>query len=220
VPQIRGGVVRAAAESSGDAETAPAPAHAAAALPPVAATVFTDVLPATIALGEAQAPPATIPATASAPSAALPRHDFAGLVDRLTEARDIALSAQATQTVHAAIAHDVFGAVSLRFEAGSSGLSVALISADPDFSRAVQAAAPSASGTPSDEHPASHSRQESARPDISGQQPGGSQAFLANDNSRNSPARGGSPSAARAPFSDAGRSEAGTPSRPSGEIFA
>jgi hypothetical protein len=180
-------------------------------------------LPPAIVSGDAQAAPANNPAIASTASAPVLRHDFAALVDRLTEARDIALSGQSPQTVHAAIAHEVFGAVSLRFEAGSAGLSVALASADPDFARAVQAAAPSAAGMANGENPGPQSRQDSARPDTPGQQSAGSGAFMSNENSRNSsnsPARSDSLSAARAPFSDLGRSDSTSPSRPSGEIFA
>ncbi|HEX7751774.1 MAG TPA: hypothetical protein VF440_05185 [Novosphingobium sp.] len=77
-----------------------------------------------------------------ATSPAQPSHDFAGLVDRLIEARDAA----ATQSVQASIAHADFGQVSLHFQHDDAGLTVAMSSADPDFAPAVQAAMPAQHG--------------------------------------------------------------------------
>lgn len=79
--------------------------------------------------------PSTAPAR-DVPSAVRP-HDFAALVDRLVEARDVTGHRTANLTVN----HADFGAVTMRFEQGERGLSVALSSPDPDFTRAVSAAA-------------------------------------------------------------------------------
>lgn len=84
-------------------------------------------------------PAAAAPGSVVAASRAVEQpHDFATLVDRLIEARDSALPA----TVHAAINHAEFGSVSLKFEHDDAGLTVGLSSPDPEFARAVQAAAP------------------------------------------------------------------------------
>ena len=68
--------------------------------------------------------------------------DFVQLIDRLVEARESVRAAQPSLPVEAAIAHAEFGQVSLRFEQDGGALSVSLASPDPEFSRAVQAAAP------------------------------------------------------------------------------
>jgi hypothetical protein len=101
-----------------------------------------------------------ISAAASAPRAHAP-HDFAALVDRLADARDTALAVQAPRAVTASIAHAEFGDVAIRFEHVGDALSVALSSPDPEFVRAVQAAAPAAQasmandgGAPSSRHDA------------------------------------------------------------------
>lgn len=64
--------------------------------------------------------------------------DFAGLVDRLVQARDAA----APQAISFALNHAEFGKISLRFEHDVTGLSVGMTSPDPDFARAVSAAMP------------------------------------------------------------------------------
>lgn len=64
--------------------------------------------------------------------------DFAGLVDRLVQARDAA----APLSVSLALNHAEFGKISLRFEHDEGGLSVGMTSPDPDFARAVSAALP------------------------------------------------------------------------------
>lgn len=76
------------------------------------------------------------PASAAAPAAAQAPQDFTQLIDRLAAARESAQPQAAT----VALAHAEFGPVELRFRHESGSLSVALASADPDFSRAVQAA--------------------------------------------------------------------------------
>lgn len=132
----------------------------AAATPRAAATITPDLATADpiaqvgaelqpmIAVRDAPAAQAsTLNAGPAAPAAlAQQGHDFAALVDRLVEARDAA----SPQTVSAAIRHAEFGQVSLRFDQGDNGLSVAMTSADPDFARAVQAAAPAGQTATSD----------------------------------------------------------------------
>ena len=123
----------AAATGSPTADTAPAP------LPPAAANPL-----ALQPLANPAAPPAS-----QTPAAAQPR-DFAALIDRLVEARDMAQASAAPGTVHAAVTHAEFGTVSLQFQHDAAGLTVALASADPEFARAVQAAAPAPGA--SDQH--------------------------------------------------------------------
>lgn len=77
------------------------------------------------------------PAALTATPAAERPHDFTALVDRLVAARE----AMQPQSVTMAVRHAEFGAVQLRFQQDTSGLSVAMSSADPDFARAVSAAA-------------------------------------------------------------------------------
>lgn len=81
--------------------------------------------------------PVADPSTA-APATAPPsaRFDFAAVIDRLIEARDLAVAQPSAMTIK----HDDFGAVSLRFRQGDDGLSVTMASPDPDFARAVNAA--------------------------------------------------------------------------------
>ncbi len=114
---------------------APAPetASLASAAPPLAALNPADPQAAAPA-----APATTAPATAAAPQ---PR-DIATLIDRLIEAREAAQSTLAPQAVQAALAHAEFGKVSLQFQHDAGGMTVMMASADPDFSRAVQAASP------------------------------------------------------------------------------
>ena len=95
-------------------------------------------------------PPSAPQATASSIPAVTPtvaRHDFAAMVDRLIDARDLAGAQPATMT----LLHDDFGAVSLRFRSADDGLTVTMASPDPDFARAVNAAvAPGATSNPGD----------------------------------------------------------------------
>lgn len=95
-------------------------------------------------------PTSTPQATASHTPAATPtmaRHDFAAMVDRLIDARDLAGAQPASMTLH----HDDFGAVSLRFRSADDGLTVTMASPDPDFARAVNAAvAQGATSSPGD----------------------------------------------------------------------
>lgn len=88
---------------------------------------------APVAPGPGNANPAALQPTVANPAP----HDFALLIDRLVAAREGALPHSATL----ALAHAEFGQVELRFASDADGLSVAFSSADPDFTRAVQAAA-------------------------------------------------------------------------------
>lgn len=88
--------------------------------------------------------------------------DFAQLVDRLTAAREMA----SPQPVHVALNHAEFGKVSLRFESDNGALNVALSSPDPEFARAVAAAAPAQQGasTGSSDQQAAQSFQQQTGP--------------------------------------------------------
>lgn len=83
------------------------------------------------ALGEA--PLSTSGRTAQA---APPAHDFAAVIDRLAEARELARPHSATLN----LAHREFGAVTVQFELAGQALKVALSSSDAGFAPAVQAA--------------------------------------------------------------------------------
>lgn len=85
-------------------------------------------------------PAAPVAAPDTAPTAPLANrpHDFAALVDSLVAAREAAQP----QTVAVALSHAEFGQVHLRFNHDDAGLSVSMASADPDFARAVNLAAP------------------------------------------------------------------------------
>lgn len=92
-------------------------------------------LPMVLVATSTQAPsaPATV---ASASEAAPAAHDFAAVVDRLTEARELARPGRAD--LH--LTHREFGAVSVQFELAGQSLKVAMSSPDQAFAPAVQAA--------------------------------------------------------------------------------
>ncbi|GGB93376.1 hypothetical protein GCM10011494_09730 [Novosphingobium endophyticum] len=75
-------------------------------------------------------------AATSAPASAEQPHDFATLVERLTEAREAA----SPQVVRTALQHAEFGRVSLQFRHDDAKLSVTMANADPGFTSAVQTA--------------------------------------------------------------------------------
>lgn len=135
------------------------------------------------------APLSNTPAAAAASARPQAPHDFATLVDRLVEARDTALAVQAPRAVTASLAHADFGDVAIRFEHRGDALSVALSSPDPDFARAVQAAAPAARADTGNDGNASPQRQD--------QQPGGSSSqspqSQAQQRGTGSPSRSASP---------------------------
>lgn len=107
------------------------------------------------------APAAVLSASTPATGSEAPR-DFAQLIDRLAEAREAFRSAQAPQSVVAAIAHAEFGQVQLRFEQDGGALSVSLASPDPEFARAVQAAAPAGQQSMSQDNTATPQRSDPA----------------------------------------------------------
>ena len=132
----------AARQGEGDPTETSAPTPTAPASEPSADT---PTLPPASAIAPAATQPFINPANpppvlSSAP--VQPPHDFSALIDRLVEARDMAQASAAPGVVHAAVAHGDFGQVSLQFQQDGGGLTVALTSNDPDFARAVQAAAP------------------------------------------------------------------------------
>ncbi len=87
----------------------------------------------------------TAPVAAPTPTAGSEQpHDFATLVDRLSEAREAA----SPQVVRTALHHADFGRVSLQFRHDDGNLSVTMANADPAFTSAVHnAVAASASGS-------------------------------------------------------------------------
>ena len=108
------------------------------------------------------------PASAASALASARPLDFAGLVDRLVQARDAA----APQSVSLALTHAEFGKISLRFEHDATGLSVGMTSPDPDFARAVSAAIPAERPASADQQQGSGTGQ-SSRHDASGSDPSG-----------------------------------------------
>lgn len=88
----------------------------------------------------AQAAPARVadaaPAVSAAQSTPDQPHDFATLVDRLSEAREAA----SPQIVRTALQHAEFGRVSLQFRHDDANLSVTMANADPAFNSAVHSA--------------------------------------------------------------------------------
>lgn len=115
--------------------------------------------------------PVAAPASAqvTAPTAVPTGHDFGQLIDRLVAARESTQPQAATL----ALAHADFGRVELRFASDSTGLSVALASADPDFARAVQAAVPPAASADSNAAQGRQQGQHSAQGEsLAGQQHG------------------------------------------------
>jgi hypothetical protein len=135
-------------------------------LGPTAANVSTP----TFAIGSATVQPQPLGGNAL-PEALQRPQDFAQLIDRLVAARE----AVQPQPVTLALAHAEFGKVELRFANDPGGLSVALASADPEFARAVQAAAApiqaasEAAGAQSRQHGTSDQHRDPQRESASGQ---------------------------------------------------
>ncbi|HKT84581.1 MAG TPA: hypothetical protein VJQ77_00695 [Novosphingobium sp.] len=86
---------------------------------PVAAARIADAAPAPVASAQAEQP-----------------HDFATLVDRLSQAREAA----SPQVVRTALQHAEFGRVSLQFRHDDASLNVTMANADPAFNSAVHSA--------------------------------------------------------------------------------
>lgn len=119
----------------------PQPAQGELAAPPLDKPLATEQ-PIAESLPLAPSQP-QLPVESQAPGSARmqpapERVDFATLVDALSRAREDSSAG----TVHASVRHAEFGRVSLRFDRDEdNGLSVAMSSADPGFTRAVSAAA-------------------------------------------------------------------------------
>jgi hypothetical protein len=168
-----------AARQGEDARTESSPPPPIAAGSEPAAETLPLPLASAIASASAQSftsPANPPPAPVTAP--VQPPHDFSALIDLLVEARDMAQAIAAPGVVHAAVAHGDFGQVSLQFQQDGDGLTVALTSNDPDFARAVQAAAP-AGQTAAGSDQGAAPRQES-----SGQQSSGTQFAQSNAQQR------------------------------------
>ncbi|MCW1400788.1 hypothetical protein OKA06_00070 [Novosphingobium sp. MW5] len=141
VPQATIRIAAAPADARREGEPVTVAARAGEAEP------ASETAPATAAPRTAQpfamlspAMPAQAPLTLSAmpASAVQAPADFAQIVDRLVAARE----AVAPSEVRVTIDHAQFGKVSVGFTPDSSGMSVTLAAADPEFARAVEAAAP------------------------------------------------------------------------------
>ena len=159
---VRGNPLRPGRLSEAAAAMAlPSEAETISALPLTPLRPLKDVLSARALPTDIQSPlganpvadqPQSAPQTAvqgqsAAPASAPARHDFAAMIDRLFEARDMA----GAQPVAMTLRHDDFGAVSLNFRSSDNGLTVTMASADPDFARAVNAAgAPASASSQSD----------------------------------------------------------------------
>lgn len=127
--------VELSGEGPDPALLSPAADHPVAEAPVAAAPAPPQLVVSSDALAASQ--PTTPAATTANPSAAPAPHDFAGLVERLVEARDAA----APQAVHTTLHHAEFGRVALAFNTDQGALSVQMASADPAFAPAVAAAA-------------------------------------------------------------------------------
>ncbi|MCL6252179.1 hypothetical protein M3P36_14130 [Altererythrobacter sp. KTW20L] len=107
--------------------------QATAPVAPAAAPVLPSPVATPVAAPEAaRVGPIDTPA---APASA-PRHDFEAVVERLSEARELARPGRATMQ----LAHREFGAVSVQFDMAGQSLKVGLASSDTAFAPAVQAA--------------------------------------------------------------------------------
>lgn len=123
----------------GEASQSAAPAHR---------TEEPSVEAAQPAASRAMAAPAALPLAApapthghagsQAPATVETPADFAQIVDRLVAARDAVAPAEVRVTLD----HAQFGKVSVGFTLDASGMNVTLAAADPEFARAVEAAAP------------------------------------------------------------------------------
>jgi hypothetical protein len=125
----------------------------------------------------APAQPAPAQAVISAPQTAAPTStDFAGLIDRLVEARDAAgLQSGGATTIAATLAHTEFGRVSMQFRQDDGALSVSMASSDPGFAPAVQMAT-TAPGTAANEDRGNAARQDQQQAGTPGNQNAGQNA--------------------------------------------
>ncbi len=119
---------------------APVVAPAAAEADPAVPAPVPPVAPgaALVAVPADAAPAPVTQASAATPEAAASaeRHDFTAVIDKLSEARELARPGRAD--MH--LSHREFGQVSVQFELAGQALKVAMTSADPGFAPAVQQA--------------------------------------------------------------------------------
>lgn len=172
-----------------DVSAAPRPAHATrpAVLRETEIATSEEAAVSTVATVFARADAVPAPQDPKAPQAvARPeRIDFATLVDSIARARDDGAGA----TVNVAVSHGDFGKVSLRFENGDNGLSVAMSSADPGFARAVAASGQADGGTFNADSQQSQQQQQAQQQQRAAAGNGSAQSALGGDGS--SPSRGG-----------------------------
>lgn len=132
-----------------------------------------------IAPGAAPSGSVTVSGAASVSAAPIAEgpQDFETLVSRIAEAREAA----SPQVVSTTLRHGEFGTVSMQFRHEDSALQVTMASADPDFSRSVQAAvAAGQSGAAGQSFQGSSSQQQSWQGQSTWQQqPGQGQSQLA-----------------------------------------
>lgn len=145
------GITPATAAKAGDASEVPAAKgrkadKLAAALPGATQPSARDAIPPAIGAdittgsgtGSAAAASGSTISSPAAPAAATDApQDFATLMGRLAQARE----AGDPHLVRTSLAHGEFGRVSLQFRHDDAGMAVTMASADPDFTRSVQAAA-------------------------------------------------------------------------------
>lgn len=122
-----------ASDSKTEARTSPPSPASAPALPAVSVALG----PIFAVAGQPTASPASTPSGPFVAAMAEPvRHEFAELVDRLSEARELSRPGRAEMQ----LAHRDFGQVSLRFDLDGQSLKVAMSSAHGGFVAAAQAA--------------------------------------------------------------------------------
>lgn len=153
LPQATIRIAAAPAEARREGEPAPVVAPPVGDAEPASETAPTTAAPRTAQPFAMLSPvlPAQAPLTLSAmpASAVQGPTDFAQIVDRLVAAREAVAPAEVRVTLD----HVQFGKVSVGFTPDASGMSVTLAAADPEFARAVEAAAPFAPPTASETQP-------------------------------------------------------------------
>lgn len=153
LPQATIRIAAAPAEARREGEPALVAAPPVGHAEPASETAPTTAAPRTAQPFAMLSPvlPAQAPLTLSAmpASAVQGPTDFAQIVDRLVAAREAVAPAEVRVTLD----HVQFGKVSVGFTPDASGMSVTLAAADPEFARAVEAAAPFAPPAASETQP-------------------------------------------------------------------
>lgn len=153
VPQATIRIAAAPAEARREGEPVPVAAPPAGEAEPASETAPATAAPRTAQPFAMLSPalPTQAPLTLSAmpASAVQGPTDFAQIVDRLVAAREAVAPAEVRVTLD----HVQFGKVSVGFTPDASGMSVTLAAADPEFARAVEAAAPFAPPAASETQP-------------------------------------------------------------------